>query len=43
MWPVMGAIKWTRTYYAMTATPLTERDVLLGQPYFTIIKAGEEA
>ena len=24
-WPVMGAIKWTRTYYAMTATPLTER------------------
>jgi lipooligosaccharide transport system permease protein len=19
-WPVMGAIKWTRTYYAMTAT-----------------------
>ena len=25
-WPVMGAIKWTRTYYAMIATPLTERD-----------------
>ena len=27
-WPVMGAIKWTRTYHAMLATPLTERDVL---------------
>lgn len=33
-WPVMGAIKWTRTYYAMTATPLTERDVLIGHQLF---------
>lgn len=37
-WPVMGAIKWTRTYYAMTATPLTERDVLLGHQLFVVTR-----
>ena len=37
-WPVMGAIKWTRTYYAMTATPLTERDVLVGHQLFVITR-----
>ncbi len=30
-WPVMGAIKWDRTYHAMLATPLRVRDILLGQ------------
>jgi lipooligosaccharide transport system permease protein len=30
MWPVMGAIKWMRTYFAMLATPLDVYDVLLG-------------
>jgi len=34
----MGAIKWTRTYYAMTATPLTERDVLLGHQLFVVTR-----
>ena len=29
-YPVMGAIKWMRTYYAMLATPLGVADVLLG-------------
>lgn len=29
-WPVMGAIKWDRTYHAMLATPLRVRDILLG-------------
>ena len=29
-YPVMGAIKWWRTYYAMLATPLRVVDVLLG-------------
>ncbi len=29
-YPVMGAIKWMRTYYAMLATPLRVVDVLLG-------------
>jgi lipooligosaccharide transport system permease protein len=37
-WPVMGAIKWTRTYYAMTATPLTERDVLIGHQLFVLTR-----
>lgn len=37
-WPVMGAIKWQRTYYAMTATPLNERDVLLGHQLFVITR-----
>jgi lipooligosaccharide transport system permease protein len=30
MYPVMGAIKWMRTYFAMLATPLGVVDVLLG-------------
>jgi lipooligosaccharide transport system permease protein len=29
-WPVMGAIKWIRTYHAMLATPLRVWDVLVG-------------
>ena len=30
MFPVMGAIKWQKTYYAMLATPLRVVDVLIG-------------
>jgi lipooligosaccharide transport system permease protein len=30
MYPVMGAIKWIRTYFAMLATPLRVDDVLVG-------------
>jgi lipooligosaccharide transport system permease protein len=30
MYPVMAAIKWLRTYFAMLATPLTVVDVLIG-------------
>ncbi len=37
-WPVMGAIKWTRVYYAMIATPLNERDVFLGHQLFVITR-----
>jgi lipooligosaccharide transport system permease protein len=29
-WPVLGSIKWTRSYYAMLATPLGVRDVVAG-------------
>jgi len=29
-WPVMGGIKWDKTYHAMLATPLRVRDILLG-------------
>ncbi len=37
-WPVMGAIKWTRTYYAMIATPLTERDAFVGHQLFVLTR-----
>jgi lipooligosaccharide transport system permease protein len=29
-YPVMGSIKWFRTYHAMLATPLTSQDLLIG-------------
>jgi lipooligosaccharide transport system permease protein len=30
MWPVMGAIKWDKTYYSMIATPLRIGDIVAG-------------
>jgi lipooligosaccharide transport system permease protein len=30
MWPVLGSIRWTRSYYAMLATPLKIRDIVFG-------------
>jgi lipooligosaccharide transport system permease protein len=33
-WPVMGSFRWTRTYYAMNATPLAAPDILAGQQLF---------
>lgn len=29
-WPVMGAVKWDKTYYGMLATPLRVRDIVAG-------------
>jgi lipooligosaccharide transport system permease protein len=29
-WPVMGSFKWTRQYFAMLATPIGPRDIVLG-------------
>ncbi len=29
-WPVIGSIKWTRQYFAMLATPIGTRDIVLG-------------
>jgi lipooligosaccharide transport system permease protein len=37
-WPVMGAIKWHRTYLGQLATPLTVRDVLLGHLAFMAMR-----
>jgi lipooligosaccharide transport system permease protein len=37
-WPVMAAIKWSRVYYAMIATPLTERDAFVGHQLFVITR-----
>lgn len=31
MYPIMGAIKWIRTYYAMLATPVGVGDIVAGQ------------
>lgn len=38
--PVMGAIKWTKTYFAMLATPLRVADVLAGHMTWIAIRAG---
>ncbi len=37
-WPVMAAIKWTRTYHAMLATPLLARDILVGHQLFVVTR-----
>ncbi|MGN6332820.1 MAG: ABC transporter permease [Motilibacteraceae bacterium] len=39
MWPVMGAIKWNRTYLAMLATPLGSRDVWAGHALWILTRA----
>lgn len=36
--PVMGAIKWQRTYYGMLATPLRVRDVVVGHQVFVLLR-----
>ena len=38
-WPVMGAIKWDKTYLGMLATPLTVRDVMLGHQLYMTMRA----
>jgi len=38
-WPVMGAIKWDKTYLGMLATPLTVRDVMLGHLLYMAMRA----
>jgi lipooligosaccharide transport system permease protein len=37
-WPVLGAIKWFKTYPAMLATPLTVDDVLIGHLAFMALR-----
>ena len=37
-YPVMGAIKWIRTYHAMLATPLGVGDVLVGHLLFVALR-----
>ena len=37
-WPVMSAIKWTRTYSAMLSTPLRVGDVLFGHLAFVALR-----
>jgi len=40
MYPVMAAIKWLRTYFAMLATPLTVIDVLVGHLAWIALRLG---
>jgi lipooligosaccharide transport system permease protein len=40
LWPVLGGIKWRRTYEAMLATPLEVGDVLRGQLAYTCVRVG---
>lgn len=37
-YPVMGMIKWQRTYFGMTATPLSVREVILGHLGFVMFR-----
>ncbi len=37
-WPVMGSLKWHRTYYAMVATPLAVADVVAAQLIFVMCR-----
>jgi lipooligosaccharide transport system permease protein len=37
-WPVMGMIKWHRTYYAMTASPLAVADIVAAQLLFVVFR-----
>jgi len=39
-YPVMGMIKWQKTYFGMTATPLSVREVILGQLGFVLFRVG---
>jgi len=38
-WPVLGAIKWAKTYYAMLATPLTIPEMLYGHLAYIVLRA----
>jgi lipooligosaccharide transport system permease protein len=38
MWPVMSALKWDRTYYAMVATPLRVVDIVVGHLAFAMFR-----
>lgn len=37
-WPVMGSFRWTRTYFAMNATPLGPADILGGQQLYVALR-----
>lgn len=39
-YPVMGMIKWQKTYFGMTASPLSVREVILGHLGFVLFRVG---
>ena len=40
-YPVMGMIKWQRTYYGMIATPLSVADIVLAHLGFVLFRVGD--
>ena len=42
-WPVMGAIKWDKTYYGMIATPLRVVDIVVGHLAFAMFRVASAA
>jgi lipooligosaccharide transport system permease protein len=43
LWPVMGAIKWNKTYYGMIATPLTTADIVAAHLMFVLFRVATTA
>jgi lipooligosaccharide transport system permease protein len=43
MWPVMGAIKWDKTYFGMIATPLRVVDIVAGHLGFAMFRVASAA
>jgi lipooligosaccharide transport system permease protein len=37
-WPVMGSFRWTRQYFAMQATPIGPRDIVLGHQLWMTVR-----
>lgn len=42
-WPVLGSVKWRRTYQAAAATPLKPADILHGHLLFTVLRLAMNA
>ncbi len=40
MWPVMGRLKWHKTYYSMIASPLSIGDVVTAQVLYSLFRVG---
>lgn len=40
MWPVMGRLKWHKTYYSMIASPLSIADVVAAQVCYSLFRVG---
>jgi lipooligosaccharide transport system permease protein len=38
MWPVMGSLKWDRSYFAASATPLDARDLVAGHALWMAVR-----
>ena len=43
MWPVMGGLKWQRSYHGFATTPLTANDIVLGHGLWMAVRGGTAA